>query len=165
MHVLVTGASGLIGSNIMVTLLQQKHRVTATDINPLPPVVLDQLRDFQGGYTFHAGDLTKIDFVDSLFDDAIPYDGIMHIGGIRSPAGLDARIVHNINTVASYNVLETAARRGVRRMVQASSCNALGLSWTMPEHWKLDYVPLNEKHPMRPVSDEMTELIGPGRSL
>jgi nucleoside-diphosphate-sugar epimerase len=65
-------------------------------------------------------------------------------------------LVHRINVVAAYNVLQTAAARGVRRMVQASSCNALGLSWTMPEHWGLDFVPINETHPMRPVSQSIS---------
>lgn len=153
MHVLVTGAAGLIGSNVMVALLRAGHSVTATDINPLPPVVSEQVEAFAARVLTHTGDLTSITFVDELFAKASkPYDAIMHIGGIRSPAGLDARIVHNVNTVASYNVLETGARLGVARMVQASSCNALGLSWTMAEHWGIDYVPLNEEHPMRPVS-------------
>jgi nucleoside-diphosphate-sugar epimerase len=152
MHVLVTGAAGLIGSHVMVRLLKEGHTVTATDINPLPPIVLEQLNDFSAMVDSRTGDLTQIAFVDKLFELSQPFDGIMHIGGIRSPVGLDPRMVHNINTVATYNVLQTAAAYGVRRMVQASSCNALGLSWTKPEHWKLDFVPVDESHPMRPVS-------------
>lgn len=152
MHVLVTGAAGLIGSHVMVRLLKEGHTITATDINPLPPVVLDQIVEFTSRVRSITGDLTSVAFIDELFDNSQPFEGVMHIGGIRSPVGLDPRLVHNINTVATYNVLQTAAARGVRRMVQASSCNALGLSWTKPEHWKLDFVPVDESHPMRPVS-------------
>jgi UDP-glucose 4-epimerase len=154
MHVLVTGAAGLIGSHVMVALLKEGHTVVATDINPLPPVVIEQIQPYSDGVTQITGDLTKISFVDELFahSAAATLDGLMHIGGIRSPVGLDPRLVHNINVTATYNVLQTAASKGIRRMVQASSCNALGLSWTMPEHWGLDFVPVNETHPMRPVS-------------
>jgi UDP-glucose 4-epimerase len=155
MHVLVTGAAGLIGSHVMVRLLEEGHSVTATDINPLPEVVTSHLAPYEDRVlAVVIGDLTKPPFVDELFDTAqakTPLDGIMHIGGIRSPVGLDPRLVHNINTTASYNVLQTAAARGVNRIVQASSCNALGLSWTSAEHWGLDFVPINETHPMRPV--------------
>lgn len=153
MHVLVTGAAGLIGSNCMIALLKDGHRVTATDINPLPPVVTDQIKDLGATIRTFTGDLTDIRFVDELFDSAVtPFDGIMHIGGIRSPMGMDPRCVHNINVVSTYNVLQTALSRGTERVVQASSCNALGLSWTSAEHWGLDYVPVDELHPLRPVS-------------
>lgn len=155
MHILVTGAAGLIGSHVMVRLLEEGHSVTATDINPLPEVVTKQLDPYPDRVlAVVIGDLTKPAFVDEVFDAAqakAPLQGVMHIGGIRSPVGLDPRLVHNINTTASYNVLQTAAARGVNRIVQASSCNALGLSWTSADHWGLEFVPINETHPMRPV--------------
>ena len=151
MHVLVTGAAGLIGGRITVALLQQGHRVTGTDINPMPNVTMAEIADFVDKFDFVAGDLTDFKVVDGLFEDST-IDGVAHIGGIRSPLGLDPRFVHNLNTTASYNVLQTAAAKGVRRIIQASSCNALGLSWTQPEHWQLEFVPVNESHPMRPVS-------------
>jgi nucleoside-diphosphate-sugar epimerase len=153
MLVLVTGAAGLIGSHVMVALLKDGHSILATDINPLPPVVTDQITSYLDRVTVVTGDLCSVAFVDELFAAAPSLiEGIMHIGGIRSPVGLDPRLVHSINVVAAYNVMQTAASKGVKRMVQASSCNALGLSWTMPEHWGLDFVPINETHPMRPVS-------------
>jgi nucleoside-diphosphate-sugar epimerase len=159
MLVLVTGAAGLIGSHVMVALLKEGHSILATDINTLPPVVTDQIKVFLDRVTMITGDLCNVGFIDELFDAApSPVEGVMHIGGIRSPVGLDPRLVHSINVVAAYNVIQTAAARGVRRMVQASSCNALGLSWTMPEHWGLDYVPINETHPMRPVSQSISQI-------
>jgi len=159
MLVLVTGAAGLIGSHVMVALLKEGHSILATDINPLPSVVTDQIQTHLDRVKIIVGDLCDVRFIDELFDAvSSPIEGVMHIGGIRSPVGLDPRLVHSINVVAAYNVMQTAAARGVRRMVQASSCNALGLSWTMPEHWGLDFVPINETHPMRPVSPLMSSL-------
>lgn len=157
MLVLVTGAAGLIGSHVMVALLKDGHSILATDINPLPPIVTNQIASYPDRVTVVIGDLCNIRFIDELFtasDSSI--EGILHIGGIRSPVGLDPRLVHNINVVAAYNVMQTAASHGVKRIVQASSCNALGLSWTQPEHWGLDFVPINESHPMRPVSPDST---------
>jgi nucleoside-diphosphate-sugar epimerase len=152
MHVLVTGAAGLIGGEITTSLLQQGHSVVATDINPLPGKLVDASQGHN--LTFILGDLTKPQDVDRLFESTT-IDAVAHIGGIRSPVGLDPRLVHNINVTASYNLLQTTASKGITRIVQASSCNALGLSWTSPDHWHLDYVPVDEKHPMRPVRDQM----------
>lgn len=41
----------------------------------------------------------------------------------------DARTVQAVNAVGAYNVLFTAARLGIRRIVQASSVNAPGLGY------------------------------------
>lgn len=151
MHVLVTGAAGLIGSHVMIALLKQGHTVLATDINPLPIAVLEQIEVYMDGVQQLTGDLTKIDFVNALFDSASPpIEGVMHIGGIRSPIGLDPRLVFAINVTSTYNILQTAGSKHVKRIVQASSCNALGLSWTSPEHWGVDSVPINETHQCRP---------------
>lgn len=153
MHILVTGAAGLIGSHVMLALLDEGHSILATDINPLPSKVIDDIGSRIEQVDQITGDLTSVFFVDELFASySTPINGVMHIGGIRSPVGVDPRIVHNINVVATYNVLQTAAAKGITRIVQASSCNALGLSWTSLEHWNLDFVPVDESHPMRPVS-------------
>ncbi len=80
------------------------------------------------------------------------FDTVVHVGGMRSPLGVDPRNVNNINVTSTYNVLQTAVSGGVKTIVQASSCNALGLSWTQPDHWNLDYVPVDENRAKRPVS-------------
>ena len=163
MHVLVTGASGFIGSNVMLALLAEGHKVTATDIVPLPMALDERLAHSLESKQVDLvlGDLTDIAVVDSLFASALalgPLDGVIHIGGVPTPRHAEARTLHNINVTSTYNVLETAARLGIKRVVQASSCNSIGLSWTMPEHWGLDYVPVDESHPMRPVSRQVDHL-------
>lgn len=81
----------------------------------------------------------------------IPCDAVIHLAAIPSPVGgHDQREVHNTNVVSSYNVLRTAADLGIMRIVQASSVNATGLSFTMDEHQFFDELPLHEKSAMRP---------------
>jgi UDP-glucose 4-epimerase len=67
------------------------------------------------------------------------------MAAIPSPTGLRDYHVHNNNVTGSYNALCAAARLGMRHVVQASSVNATGLSYS---RWpRFDYFPLDEQHP------------------
>lgn len=52
--------------------------------------------------------------------------------------------------MASYNVLRTAVDHGVKRIVQASSVNAHGLSYAPPGHTKFSKFPITEEVERRP---------------
>src|SRR5690606_37345296 len=54
-------------------------------------------------------------------------------------------IVHNNNVVGSYNALRAAVEHGIMRICQASSVNAIGLSFSREAHF--DYFPIDEEHP------------------
>lgn len=173
---LLTGACGLVGSRTLNHLHAKGFNLVATDIVPpkegtLPP-----------GIPFIQADLTKSEEVDKLFDHpgTIPstnapppvydfplshtsnparrptaFDAVVHISAIAwLPPGktLDARTWHANNVVGSYNILRTAAERGVRNIVQASSMNAQGVSYTIPGRNTFDGFPMSEDTTRRPVS-------------
>jgi UDP-glucose 4-epimerase len=52
--------------------------------------------------------------------------------------------VHNNNVVGSYNALRAAAEHRIMRICQASSVNAIGLSFSRAP--RFDYFPIDEKH-------------------
>ncbi len=141
MHILLTGASGLIGSYVLTHLVQESHQITAVDI--VPPREAIPL-----GVTFQLVDLTDVLAVDQLFAGSA-YDGVIHLGAIPAPTGLDERVVHNVNVTSNYNVIRTAADKGITRIVQASSVNAVGLTYTHAEHRTFQGVelPLTETSP------------------
>ena len=148
MHILLTGAAGLVGSHTFLYLLDRGHQVTGVDVVslkagillPLPPKATFTVLDLTDYKAFEA-------FMRSL---ATPCDGIVHLGAIPNPGALDDRTVHNNNVTSTYNVLKTAVDLGIRRIVQASSVNAIGLTFTLPEHRYFNAVPMDEKTPMRP---------------
>jgi nucleoside-diphosphate-sugar epimerase len=148
MHVLLTGASGHIGSHTFLALLNSSavKSITAVDVVPLPPhIKLDDARA-----EFKLVDLTDIHAVDDLFHRMPRCDAVIHLGGIPDPKSLEHRLVHNINVTSTYNVLYTASQRGIKRIVQASSVNAMGLSYTAPEHRWFHAVPFDEDTPCKP---------------
>lgn len=128
MHFLVTGASGLVGGRTVDYILAQGgHTVLATDVRPRP----DTAQPLPSGSQFFQADLTSIKEVDALYDATKrPIDGVIHMGAIPNPCDIDARVCHNTNVTAGYNMMYTAASRGIKRVVQASSVNATGLCYS-----------------------------------
>lgn len=149
MHILLTGAAGRVGSHTLTYLIARGHTVTATDLVPLPQTVLDSLPK---GVTTHICDLTDYKAFESLLKSCDPpIEGVIHLGAIPDPLSHDARVVHNNNVISSYNVLRTVSDYGVKRIVQASSVNAIGLGYAEEAHWHYDTLPFDEEYPIRPV--------------
>lgn len=149
--VLLTGSSGSVGSAVLLYLLRGGHSVIAIDIVPLPSSITDQIPpEVAKSYSHHLIDLTTYAPLDALFDSESSagrtIDGVIHLGAIPAPTGHDPRVVHNLNVTSAYNVLQTAASRGVKRLVQASSVNAPGLSFTPEGRQRFGKVPLTEEN-------------------
>ena len=154
MHVLITGAAGIVGSSTLVYFLEQGHTVIALDIAPLPDTVLNELPPGSEVRLSHkVVDLRDIAALEAVFESASPpLDGVVHIGGIPNPLNNDPRFVYNTNVTTNYNILQTCAKYHIKRIVQASSVNAYGLSFTPPGHKFFDELPMNESSPAFPVS-------------
>jgi nucleoside-diphosphate-sugar epimerase len=153
MHILLTGSSGSVGSAVLLHLLDLSHTVTSVDIVPLPPTISAQIAPAQSDkFTHHLLDLSLFSELDDLFKSHGPFDGVIHLSAIPSPLYHDPRTVHNVNVVAGYNVLKTAAEHGVKRIVQASSVNAPGLSYSPEGMQRFDELPVTEEAPFRTVS-------------
>jgi nucleoside-diphosphate-sugar epimerase len=133
--ILLTGASGLIGKEVAKGLVAAGYEVLATDL------VNDELSPAQN---FVVGDLVSSDFISQL-DFAC--DAIVHLGAIPRPGiASDEETLRN-NVIGTYHVFGSAVENNVPLVVYASSLSIYGLAWstgTSP-----DYVPVDEKHPLR----------------
>lgn len=153
MHLLLTGSSGSVGSAVLLYLLDQSHTVTSIDIVALPTEITARIKPEQKEkYTHHLIDLAHFDKLEEIFDQYGPFDGVVHLSAIPSPLFHDPRTVHNVNVVAGYNVLKTAVDHGVKKIVQASSVNAPGLSYTPEGRQRFDELPITETAPFLTVS-------------
>ncbi len=135
MKVLITGAAGLIGSEIVKSLVGAGHEVVATDrvdIDPSPSV------------TFTKGDLTSTDFIAQL-DFAC--DAVIHLGSVPGPLhDTDANVLQN-NVMGTYHVFAAAVAHNVPLVIYASSLSIYGTAWSGP--WTSpEYAPFDENHPL-----------------
>jgi nucleoside-diphosphate-sugar epimerase len=109
--VLITGAGGRIGSFITKQWVE-RYDLVLTDIHPPKETY---------GFPFHQVNLADFDAVRALCDGV---DTIVHLGADPSMEATWESLLPN-NVIATYNVFESAAQAGCRRVVFASSVNAV----------------------------------------
>jgi len=136
MKIALTGGSGGIGRAIAAEALSQGHSVV--NIDRKPPADAPQ----NANLSFVLADIGDYDGLARAFAGC---DALIHMAAIPSPTGHLDHIVHNNNVVGSYNALRAAVENGVMRVCQASSVNAIGLSFSRAP--RFDYFPIDEEHP------------------
>ena len=93
---------------------------------------------------FKQVDVTDLGQVVSVTADA---DAIVHMAAYPSPGPVTEDIVFRTNVMNNWNILEAAEMNGIKKIVMASSINALGASFG--DHQPVDYFPLDENHRTR----------------
>jgi UDP-glucose 4-epimerase len=136
MKIALTGGSGRIGQAIAEQALSQGHQVVSID--RLMPADTPDRKDL----TFVEADVTDYDRLVNAFAGC---DALIHMAAIPSPGRHPDHVVHNNNVVGSYNALRAAVEHGIKRICQASSVNAIGLSYSRAPSF--DYFPIDEEHP------------------
>ncbi|MBP1667558.1 MAG: NAD-dependent epimerase/dehydratase [Bacteroidetes bacterium] len=111
-RILVTGAAGFIGSNLVETLLKAGKLVTGVDnFDPFYSRTIKEhnienaLKD--PGYHFEEGDIRDTGFINNCFKTFQP-DIIVHLAaraGVR-PSLIDPRGYYDVNVMGTLNLLE-----------------------------------------------------------
>lgn len=118
MNVLVTGANGLLATNIIVKLLAQDYHVKGLIRDPrkflLPPH--QNLHLVQGDITDSA----------SVLDAAEHCDYIIHCAATTSQDLLRYGDYHLINVIGTENVIQAARKQGAKRIVYVGTANTFG---------------------------------------
>jgi NAD dependent epimerase/dehydratase len=152
-QVLVTGAGGFIGSNLVEHLVQQGARVRAfvrynsrNDFGRLETLSRDVLDEVD----IFTGDLTNPEAVGGAVAGC---ETVLHLGALvpipysyRHPREFVAA-----NVSGTLNVLEASRRASVNRIVHVSSSEVYGTAQT---------VPISESHPLRPQSPYAATKVG-----
>jgi len=111
MKVLVTGASGMVGRNLVSYFQQKGIGVIPTDL---------------AGWDV-SGDLLDRDFVFTKLA-SLDFNAIIHLAAITELKKTieDPRLCFEVNCFGTLNMLELARKKGVSRMVFSSSANVFG---------------------------------------
>lgn len=111
----LTGAAGRLGSHLREPLTKLCEELVSTDI-------AEEIGQTYPGETYVQADLGDLAAMEAVLDGA---DMVVHFGAIGDEAPFDD-ILHS-NIIGAYNVWEAAYRKGVRRVVYASSIHAVGM--------------------------------------
>jgi len=135
-HILVTGGMGGVGRPTVEWLVDRGYAVRVLDLKVDRPI---------NGAECLEGDIT--DFA-SLGPMMAGIDAVIHLAAIPDPDLGPEHTIFHVNVGGTFNVLRAAADAGIRRVVCASSINALGYNYgiAFPEG-QLRYFPIDEAHP------------------
>ena len=117
MRVLVTGASGMVGRNLVSYLKENGVGIIPTDLT---------------GWDV-SGDLLDKDFVFGKLA-SLDFDAIIHMAAITEIKKTveDPKLTFEVNCMGSLNMLELAHRKKVSRILCTSSANVYGAPRTNP---------------------------------
>ena len=134
MRVLVTGATGFTGGHLARALVARGDAVSALVRTQSPAASALQ----QSGVALALGDLRD---PAALAAATAGVDVVYHIAAMYRQAGLGDEIYRAVNATAVKDIIEAAARGGVRRVVH---CSTVGV------HGDVEHPPANEDAPLRP---------------
>jgi len=120
MKILITGAGGQIGHDLIGALVAQGHEVVSTDLAPRPP------SHAHAGGKWQRLDVTDPDATEALIDKLRP-ELVFHLAAILSARGeKDPQLAYDVNQTGTWNVLEACRRAKVKRLVFTSSIAVFG---------------------------------------
>ncbi|MDP6701066.1 MAG: NAD-dependent epimerase/dehydratase family protein, partial [Candidatus Latescibacteria bacterium] len=117
MQVLVTGGTGTVGRRCVARLIRAGHHVRV--------IGLDQNLAIDGA-DFRTCNITDYTATRAQVEGI---EGIVHLAAIPNPQGGTGPDIFHINCTGTYNVYQAAAEAGIKRVVSASSINALGFNF------------------------------------
>jgi nucleoside-diphosphate-sugar epimerase len=135
-RVLVTGAAGLVGTAVLDLLAARDIPVTALVLQPAPSLGADRVV---------VGDARDADVVGDALRDA---DAVIHLAAIPTPDKDPDEEVFGRNTLATFTVLNQAARAGITNAAFASSYAICGLPFAR-KPLRLPYLPIDAQLPLQ----------------
>lgn len=115
--ILVTGATGFVGSRLVRLLLEQGNAVVASNVSGSRK----NLEDVANRVAFHRADIGNFYNVLRMIEQHKPA-AIYHIGAMRGPqCDADPQAGIQANAMGTYHILEAARLLGVKQVLYASS--------------------------------------------
>lgn len=133
--VLVTGGVGGVGKPVVAHLMNKGYDLRIVDLKPDAQV--------PAGVEYAAIDINDYSAVLAQMRGC---DQVVHLAAIPTPSGGPPEEVFRVNAAGTFNIFQAAAELGIRRVVQASSINAVGLYYGV-RNADPQYFPVDEEHP------------------
>lgn len=151
MRIFLTGGSGKAGRYTVDHLIALGHQVTNADLVPLDHPQVHNLRvDLTD-----AGQVLNALHAYAHFGELEPgtgvprYDAIVHFAAVPRILLQPDNVTYQANVMSTYNVLDAAAKFGIRKVIFASSETTYGVCFHDGEV-KPAYIPVDEEHPTVP---------------
>ena len=136
MRLLVTGGMGSVGRPMVQWLVERGHEVRVLDLIYQPPIE---------GVECRTGSIADYE---ELHKHMEGMEGVIHLAAYAVPSLAPETELFHINVDGTFNIYRAAADVGIKRVVCASSINALGYNYGIKfPKGQLRYFPIDEEHP------------------
>ncbi|MFM8448673.1 MAG: NAD-dependent epimerase/dehydratase family protein [Haliscomenobacter sp.] len=142
--ILVTGATGLLGSNLVRYLLQSGYTDIRVLHQPSSPARL--LQDCANRVEWVAGDVLDMAALDNALAGV---QWVFHCAGVVSFDSRKADLMREVNVEGTANVVNASIERGVESLLHVSSIAAIGRTrpgQSISERSKWERSPLNTRY-------------------
>jgi UDP-glucose 4-epimerase len=142
--VLVTGGAGYIGAHTVAELNEAGYEAVIIDnLSRSDRTLLQGLENVMGkAPVFYEGDCADRSFLRSVFEDAGPFESVVHFAAFKS-VGESVReplIYYHNNLGSMIALLEVMHEKKIRDIIFSSSCTVYG---------QPDVIPVNESAPFK----------------
>ncbi|MBB6483507.1 NAD(P)-dependent oxidoreductase [Rhizobium lusitanum] len=151
-RILFTGGSGKAGRHTVPWLVEAGYEVHNVDLVPLnsPGVTNLQADVTDAGQVYNALTMHR-DFPDLDRGKGVqPFDAVVHFAAIPRILIKPDNETFRINTMSTYNVIEAAAKLGVKKIIIASSETTYGVCFA-EGHRDFHQFPLEEDYDVNPM--------------
>jgi len=142
-RVLVSGGAGFIGSHLVDALINDGFEVSVLDSLSSGRIVNIEHHLGSKKLRFVKGDIRDIDAINEVLEDV---EVIYHLAAVTSvPYSVEnPEVTYDVNVIGTTNLLEMCLRsNSMERFIYVSTCAVYG---------EPKYLPIDEKHPINPVS-------------
>lgn len=151
--ILITGATGFIGSHLLQQLLMDGFDRILAFRRPGSP--MDLVADLAAKVEWVDGDILDIFALERAMEGC---DYVFHCAAVVSFDPADARHLRTVNITGTANVVNTALKLGIKKLLYVSSVAALGRTKqgiTITETAKWERSPFNTRYAVSKYQGEM----------
>lgn len=147
MHILITGACGFVGTNLVPMFLEQGYDITAVDTMWFGNYLKDHPK-----LTIVKADIRNIDDIPMAGIDAV-----IHLANISNdPCGeLNAKLSWEVNALATMQLVEKAINHGVNQFIYASSGSVYGVKEEPQVTEELPLLPISDYNKTKMISERI----------
>ncbi|CAO2648803.1 Nn.00g097520.m01.CDS01 [Neocucurbitaria sp. VM-36] len=150
-RIVFTGGSGVAGRHVIEKLLSYGHEILNVDVVPLDnPNVYTLKADLTDGAQAFNSLSCHFKVSEPFMDPIRTPDAVVHLAGIPQPMRLPDNETFRINTLGSYNIIESACKLGIRKIILASSLTTYGVTYA-EGNVDFPHFPLTEDTPTEPM--------------
>lgn len=124
MNIFITGATGYIGADLAIKLAKEGHSIHALVRDKSKTSFIEHQN-----IKFHEGDILD---VESLRKGMMNCEAVFHLAAYARVWAKNPSTYFEINVEGTKNVLETALKSGVKKLIYTSTAGVIGPSYGQP---------------------------------